>query len=113
MPLIRLSAKRSFIILKEKSPIHCNELKSNVKITKIFYQHISGANKRRSQQEEIKRLLLVPFIDLILKKGKIISEKNKKDGKYFRISVNINTHKVSVIIVKGKQDYFLISCFFD
>ena len=111
--LVEISAKRSFKILKNNDPIWCSCIKNNVKITKIFFQHICGAFKRRKIRETIKRLLIIPFIDQILFEGNITEIRINNKKKYYKISLTISSYIFSIVLLYMKNEYKLISCFID
>jgi len=85
LKLIRLSTKESFILLREKSPLLCHSLKENIKVTKIFHNHIRFGNKPRNKEEVIKRLLIIPLISRILKEGKLLESRKKEKNHYYKI----------------------------
>ncbi|MDP3976259.1 MAG: hypothetical protein Q8P95_05085, partial [bacterium] len=70
MPLLKMSAKKSFQLLRERSPFFCDALGVEVQVTKMFFRHITYARERQDV-ELIRRLLMVPFIDEILEKGQL------------------------------------------
>jgi len=107
--LIKLTSKYSFQQLKARSPLQCPCLKNEVKISKRFFNHIS--DKKRNIKELTERLLIIPLIDEILKNGKITETRNKKNGKYFKISLKINQKIFSVIIIEKQNNFYLVSCF--
>lgn len=66
--VIRITSKIAFKRLHKQGKIYCSALNENVKITNLFYYHISGAAKKRSIQEIILRLSCVIIVDEILLK---------------------------------------------
>ena len=71
--LAKKSAKENYKELKKKSPMYCSTLEKNVKITKIFFNHIVYNNSKNREEREIKEnnLFLVSCFreyDLIRKK---------------------------------------------
>jgi hypothetical protein len=112
--LAKISGKQVFKNLKSQSPFYSDVLKTNIEITKVFYDHIVyNKKKKRSQKEIIKRILVIPFIQEILNNGNLTKERTKKEKKYFRISLLQKKGVFSVIILKNKQNYSLLSCFLD
>jgi hypothetical protein len=116
--IIRISAKRWFKLLKEKSPYKCSELNSNIEITNIFQKHISWYQKQRTIKEIILRLWMINLIEDILLKWEIIEI--RKNWKYewkiynitYRIQLKISWIKFIIVIWKTKKErYIILSCF--
>lgn len=114
MPLVRLSAKRTFYLLRNKSPLFCKEIGSKIHVSKMFFRHISFS-KTRPVREIIDRLLIIPFIEEILTNGKISEQRTIHDINYFKISLRIKDFIFSVIFSKKilSDEHILVSCFID
>lgn len=112
IPLIRKSAKKSFKLLRERSPFFCTYLEEEVKVTKLFFDHIAYKKKRHKNPEELAtRLLISPFVDEILKEGLLQDHRREEAIEYFKISKKFGHQTFSVIVQKRNQQYYLISCF--
>ena len=108
--LIKKSAKKSFSILRERSPFWCTSLKNNVSITKKLFNHIAYHQKRtRKVLEILERLLIIPFVEDIVKKGEIIETRDNAH----KISLNISHYSFSVIVIEEKNSFHVLSCFQD
>ena len=109
---MRMSAKRSFQVLRQNGPYYCSALTVKVKITKLFFYHISSA-KRRSFEDIVQRFLIIPFVEDILSRGILIRKKDRIPKAFFRISLNLNPYVLTVIVLKQKEGFVLLSCFVD
>ena len=117
--IAKFSAKKMFQDLKLKSaetPFFCEAIQSEIKITKLFFQHIVYKNKEtRSYKEIIERILIIPFIQDIITTGVFIEKREEENISFFQFSKNLKDWTFSVIIQKRTQqdDYILLSCFKD
>ncbi len=110
--LAKQSAKNIFKIVRSQSPFYCNALSSEIKVTKLFYNHIvNNSKKKRSDYEIVERILIIPFLSEILLKGVLIQMRNEKYGKTFRITYKIKSDIFCVIILSSQDNYSLLSCF--
>ncbi len=116
--IIRVIAKEKFKELKNKWDIFCNWISSNIKITNLFFRHISGNAKQRSITEIINRLASIYILYKILNKwyleetrtNVLIEKKNYM--KSYRICLIISNIRFYLIIAKNhKEENILISIF--
>ena len=114
--IAKFSAKKmlkGIIEESKKNPFISKELKSEVKITKLFFQHIAYSFKKREYREIIERLLIIPFIKEIIINGTKIEERQEKNIISHKISKNFSQWTFSIIILEREQqkDFVLLSCF--
>lgn len=106
LPLLRLSSKESFKILKKKDYIHNDMI---IVISKPFYSHIT--QKSRSLRELSERLAMMILTPQILEKGNIVEERNDLS---IQISYTFSKRQTLSCIIypqKTTNKYTLISCF--
>lgn len=110
--LLNLSAKKTFQDLRSKSPIFCKALGENVRISRVFYNHISSKTKSRTKEEISERLVIIPLIEKVFQNGKQ-SETRKKNGEtFFQITHSFKAFIISIILVRRKNNQlYLVSCF--
>jgi len=107
--LIKHSAKKSFQLLRDRAPLNCNVLGGKVKVTRLFYSHITQPKRRNKTLNDLmERLLIIPFIDDILNDGTLL--KSRKNL-FFRISKTFGERDYTVIIIKRYDEFLLLSCF--
>ena len=116
--VIRISSKKWFKLLKERSPYICNKIENNVKITNIFLKHISWYKKPREIKEIIIRLWMMNLIEDILQNWNIVE---KRDNVKYEWKIFTETYKISylekwiyfIVIIwkKDEWDYILLSCY--
>ena len=113
LPLAKKSAKEVFLKLREQWPYFCSELKNSVFIWRAFFNHITFSSKKnRETRELLERFLVIPFIEKIIKNWEVNEERVwEKWERYFKVSVKDWKDIFSVIIIKSKKKYFLLSCF--
>ena len=119
--LTEMSAKKSFQILRWNWPYFCNILENKeILITNLYFKHIVWSKFKRKTKEKILRLLLIPFINEILKYSEIteirikpIIEK-KEYAKSYRITIKKNDKFLTLIIAEQTNwKLILISSFLD
>ena len=113
IPLIHLSAKESFKLLREKAPLFCTALNAGILVGKQFLKHISDVEKRRHKHEILERLLLIPFLQKILQNGKKTETRTQNKRIFHRISESVGNQVFSVIILEVPKRFLLVSCFID
>ena len=114
LPLAKKSAKEVFLQLRENWPYFCDELKKEIEVTKLFFNHIILNNdKKREIRDLIERILIIPFIEKILTKWKITEKRKGKWVEYFKLSINNWDDVFSIIILKKSNKFTLLSCFID
>lgn len=109
LPLAKKSAKEIFFKLRENWPYFCNSLNSEIFIWREFFNHI--VFKEREDLELVKRLLIFPFIEKIIKNGEIIESKNPEI--FSKITLKNWKDNFSVIIIQKNNKLFLLSCFLE
>ena len=114
LPLISRSAKKSFQILRARAPFFCAALQKEIFVSRQFFNHISNNTfRKRRISDLLERLLMIPFIDEILEKGKLVETREHSQKVFFQISKMFFKEKYSVIIVKVHEKHSLLSCFID
>ena len=111
--LLRISAKSSFVLLRNLGDLFSPELNANIKVQRLFYNHLSTYEKKRTKQELINRILIISLIPEILEKGKVVEERVNMNSSFIQITHEILNKKFSVIVIKNKKGHFLLSCFQD
>lgn len=111
--LTRISARKSFKILREKWPIFCKELNEKIKITNVYFDHISWNAKTRKTSEIILRLLMINLIEDILEKWKITETKKNENFIYYEIQYKFKWEVFCLVISKVKKswNFILLSSF--
>ncbi len=109
-PLIKISAKKSFQKLQKESPFYCAALDAEVFITKLFFEHIAFAKKRKLE-DLVERLIMIPFIEEAFEEGELIKKTEKKNETFFKLCLEIKNRKFNIIVVKNQKRCFLLSCF--
>lgn len=102
LKIIRISSKKWFKLLKQKSPYYCEALNNDIYITNILLKHISWYQKSRNIEEIIIRLWMINLIDDIISSWKII---NTRENVYFEWKLFKKTFKISY---KVKEVYFIL-----
>ncbi len=109
--ITKLSAKGAFKSLKKNSPYFCVALNIDVFITKYFLNHIAY-QKNRSEKEVIERLLIISFLEDILKNGELKNSREMYSGTFHQISLQKGADVFCAIISTTPQGrYILTSCF--
>ncbi len=110
--LAKASAKNVFKMIQSKSPFYCKSLDSEIKITKLFLNHIvNNSKKKRPDYEIIERILIISFLQEIFSEGVITQKRTEEYGETFRISYEKGCDTLCVIVIFSKNKYFLLSCF--
>jgi len=109
LPLAKKSAKEVFLKLREKWPYFCNSLNEEIFVWREFFNHISF--KERKDLELVKRLLIFPFIEKIIKIWEVI--KNKDSNIFSKISLKSWKDIFSIIIIEKNNKLYLLSCFIE
>lgn len=111
--LLKNSARQAFYNLRENGDLYCEALSVQVKVTRVFFQHISFTERRHKDLGELaERLLLIPFVKKIVLEGEIIEVRKKDNDIFYQISSNFFGKQYSVIIIKTQNNnYLLLSCF--
>lgn len=105
--LLRISAKFQFKKIR-KQKIFCACLNQQIYISKKLFYHIANS-RARSIKEVAERLAILPLIPYIAEKGEV-SEVRKHSRK---ISLKINRHTLSVVLMCEHEQLIAISCFRD
>ncbi len=114
LQLLKNSAKKTFCDLRDKSPLNCTQLSEKIVVSKRFFTHIAKHPKRTQNLKDLaERLLIIPFVNDILNNGNIVNIRTKRNEKYFRISKKYKKITYTVIVIKTKKIFFLVSCFID
>jgi len=115
LPLAKQSAKEVFFKLRKNWPYFCNAISSEILIWKSFFNHVAfNKNKNRKIRELLERLLIIPFIKKIIENWELTEKRDwEKSEEYYKISLNNWNNTFSIIIIKNKSYYFLLSCFID
>ena len=112
LPLVKISAKKSFQLLQAKTPLLCNALQTQIQVTKLFFYHIALA-RNRTTRDLIQRLLTIPLLQDILSKGKLVETRIAGRKEYFKICWIKDEYIFSIIILRKRKEFFLLSCFVD
>jgi|CXWL01.1.fsa_nt_gi hypothetical protein len=91
--LLKVASKQASLDLRQKAPLPCPSLASDVLITKAYFNHIAFS-KKRELKDLAKRLGMTPLIPEILKQGVLEKSGEKEGRKYYRI-----IHKKSGLIL--------------
>ena len=105
--ITRITTKRFFNELRKKSPIFCNELNSQIKITKLFFDHINWSSKNRGIKDVIIRLLTISLIEEILKKWKLSEIRENSFYKYHEIQFIIEWEIFCLILSETKKNWII------
>lgn len=98
--IIRISAKESFKNLRNGWPIFCKELKREIYITRVFFDHINWRSKEREIKEIILRLSTISLIQKILIKWKIREIRESEKFKYYWIKYKTEWEIFNLILSK-------------
>ena len=109
--LARISWKISYRMLREKSPIFCNCLKLDVKISQIYLKHIDPNRWKRSIKEIIKRLLMINSVNNILSNWEYIEKREDNNYFYHRIELKIQWEIFCLILSEKKSKPWFLSLF--
>lgn len=111
--ITRISARKSFKILREKWPIFCNALNTKIFVTNTYFDHIYGKSKVRQTEEIILRLLMINLIDDILEKWKIVEKRENDHFIYFEIQYKFKWEIFCLVIsnIKKSWKFILFSSF--
>lgn len=114
LPLVKKSAKKSFVLLRKRSPLECAALQTDIHVTKLFFNHIAHIKKRkRNVVDLIERLLIIPFIDDILAYGNCIERRRQRGKMHYKIALKKGHETFCVILIEKKEKIVLLSCFID
>ena len=110
--IIRISIKKEFKKLRNKSPIFCNSLNQKVFINNLYLKHINWDSKDRGLKDVISRLPIINLIDDILKSWKLTEKRTEKWFTYYRIERKIEWIIFCLIISETKnKNLTLLSSF--
>ena len=106
--LTRISSRKAFKILREKWPIFCPVLKTDIKITNTYFDHIYWKSKVRQTEEVILRLLMINMVDDIIENWKIAEKRENWDFIYYEIQYKFKWEVFSLVISNIKKNWKFI-----
>ncbi len=106
--ILKISAKESFLQLREASPYFCKKLNLKIHITRVFWNHINFS-KFRTLKEVSSRLAIFPLILKVIKEGGV----KKETTKYIKVVYNEKGIDFVIILEKTPKKVILLSCFID
>lgn len=110
--LIKLSAKKAFQILRERSPLYCEALEICVHVTRSFYNHITFA-RERDIDDQIERFLIILLIEDVVRFGSLVEVRKMGRKQFFRLSLTLKQWNIVVIVEERSKGYFVYSCFIE
>jgi len=104
--VLKISARYAFKKLRSVSPYFCGALGEKVHVTRIFWNHINFA-KERSLQDSLERLSMFPLLEIIIKRGTVVSS----DEIFTKMCFEEFGVEFLIIILKDSYKHVLLSCF--
>ena len=112
--LIKQSAKKSFQLLRLHGPYSCEALGEEVFVTKLFFDHIAHNRlRKRPVHDLVERLLIIPLISEVISYGVLTEDRIVKTKLYRKIAWARGLDTFVAIVVKDKDDWYLLSCFIE
>lgn len=108
--IIRISIKRSFLKLRNDSPLFCKAIWKNIWISNIYFNHINWEAKKRKLKEIILRLSIINIIDEILEKWFLYEKRSRKNENfiYYEIQYEIEWEIFCLILSENKKSSKII-----
>lgn len=112
--IIRVSIKKEFKKLRNKSPLFCNSLKKNIRIDKLYLDHINWRSKQRELKDIISRLPIINLIEEIFQEWFLKETRIRNWFTYHKIQLEIWWIDFSLVISESKNwNFTLLSSFAD
>ena len=111
--ITRVAIKRAYNQLKDKQPLFCKSLNSDVKITRLYLNHINWSAKKRNLKEVVLRLLTVILVEEILEKWELVETRKTEEYEYYWIKHETDWEIFRMVLSKRiwSKNIYLLSTF--